>query len=60
MEKVKIEHKGPKKVNVIKVIKVVCRKGNGTSDNPVRYVYQYWDFKGNLLAEYDEWKEKNN
>ena len=58
MEK-KIEHKGPNDVRVMKVIRVICRKGNGTSENPVRFVYQYWDFKGNLLAEYDKWKTDN-
>ncbi len=55
----KVEHKGPDDVRVMKVIRVICKKGNGTSENPVRYVYQYWDFKGNLLAECDEWKENN-
>lgn len=44
-----------------KVIKIIVTKsviGAGTDENPVRYLYQYWDFKGNLLAENDYCENK--
>lgn len=38
---------------VIKVIRTISSRGNGTKENPNRYVVQYWDFKGKLLSEND-------
>jgi len=43
---------------VIKVIKVIDTKGTGIEEDPVREVIQYWDLKGHLLAEKDEWLER--
>lgn len=43
---------------VIQVIKTMIeRRGAGTEADPVRIIYQYWTFEGELLAERDEWKE---
>lgn len=38
---------------VIKVIETKCTRGDGTSADPVRTVYQYWSVDGKLLAEND-------
>lgn len=57
MNKKNITHRGTDKAKVIKVIQTISLKGNGTEKNPVRFIYQYWDFKGNLLAEYDEYQD---
>ena len=43
----------PKGVEELKIIKVIATKsvvGDGTKENPVRVLHQYWDFKGRLLA----------
>ena len=45
--------RGVDSAKIIKVIETKALKGNGTEENPVRYVYQYWVFEGNLLAERD-------
>lgn len=45
--------RGTDKVKVIKVIKTESIVGDGTEKDPVRLIYQYWDFKGNLLANHD-------
>ncbi len=42
---------------VIKVIVVTKSAGTGTEDDPFRPVKQYWSFKGELLAEFDHFKE---
>ena len=34
-------------------IKTESLIGRGTQEDPARYIYQYWDFKGNLLASHD-------
>ena len=44
---------GPKSVRVISVIEVKANSGLGIEKDPVRVVTQYWDMKGNLLAERD-------
>ena len=51
-----IEPKGLKKVKIIQVIETTSVIGNGTEQNPVRRIMQYWSLKGALLAECDEWK----
>ena len=51
--------RGVDNVKVIEVIETKALKGKGTEENPVRYVYQYWDFGGNLLAERDYIDEEN-
>lgn len=42
----------------ITVIETVTAVGQGTEDNPARYLKQYWDSKGNLLAETDGHKKE--
>lgn len=44
---------GPESVRVISVIEVKAKRGLGIEKDPVRVVTQYWDMKGNLLAERD-------
>ena len=51
--------RGVDSAKIIKVIETKALKGNGTEENPVRYVYQYWDFEGNLLAERDYTDEED-
>lgn len=45
--------RGTDSAKVIQVIVTTALKGEGTEKDPVRIVTQYWDFKGNLLAEAD-------
>lgn len=45
--------RGTDKAKVIQVIQTVSIIGAGTEKDPIRYIYQYWDFKGNLLASKD-------
>lgn len=45
--------RGTDKAEVIQVIKTISLLGLGTKEDPVRYIYQYWDFDGNLLAKND-------
>ena len=45
--------RGTEKACVIKVIKTTALLGAGTPKDLVRYLYQYWDFEGNLLAQHD-------
>ncbi len=45
--------RGTDKAKVIQVIKTTSILGEGTEKDPVRYIYQYWDLKGNLLAKHD-------
>lgn len=45
--------RGTDKAEVMQVIKTMSLFGLGTKEDPVRYIYQYWDFKGNLLASHD-------
>lgn len=42
---------------VIQVIETKSIRGLGIDNDPVRLVIQYWDFKGNLLAEKDNFKQ---
>ena len=48
-----IRPRGTDKAKVIKVIKTESLIGKGIAEDPVRLIYQYWDFKGNLLAQND-------
>ncbi len=48
-----IRPRGTDKAEVIQVIRTKSLLGEGTKENPVRYIYQYWDFEGNLLASND-------
>lgn len=45
--------KGVKSAKIIQVIETKAQKGIGIEKDPVREVTQYWDLKGNLLAESD-------
>ena len=45
--------KGVKSAKIIQVIEIKAQKGIGIEKDPVREVTQYWDLKGNLLAEID-------
>lgn len=40
-------------VGIIQVIKVQSRLGDGTEEDPVRMITEYYDLKGNLLARQD-------
>ena len=45
--------RGTDKAEMIEVIKTTSIMGYGTKEDPVRFVYQYWDLKGKLLAFHD-------
>lgn len=49
-----LELRTPQKVELIEVIHTEAARGDGTEENPVRIVHQYWDKAGNLLAENDK------
>lgn len=51
-----VRPRGTDNAKVIKVIQTKSLLGRGTKDDPVRDIYQYWDFRGNLLAEKDTMK----
>jgi len=44
---------GTYSARVIEVIETTACRGAGTKEDMARIVIQYWDFKGNLLAEND-------
>lgn len=44
---------GTNSARVIQVIETKAKRGLGTEKDPVREVTQYWDFKGDFLAEMD-------
>lgn len=48
-----VRPRGTDKAEIIQVIKTESIIGEGTKKDPVRQIYQYWDFKGNLLANHD-------
>lgn len=48
-----VRPRGTDKAKVIQVIQTESLIGLGTKEDPVRYIYQYWDFKGKLLAKHD-------
>lgn len=48
-----VRPRGTDKAEVMQVIKTKSLLGLGTEKDPVRYIHQYWDFKGNLLASHD-------
>lgn len=52
-----VKARGTDKARLIKVIVTESLLGDGTENNPVRIIYQYWDFKGNLLAKRDTLKD---
>ncbi len=48
-----MKQSGTDLAKVIQVIQTVALRGAGTENDEYRPVTQYWDFQGNLLAEYD-------
>lgn len=48
-----VRPRGTDKVKVMQVIETESIIGKGIPEDPVRLIYQYWDFKGNLLAQND-------
>lgn len=50
----KLQENDPDKVEVVKVIHIVTRKGDGTAENLVRYVHHYYDLDGEPLFEFEE------
>jgi hypothetical protein len=44
---------GTKSAKVIPVIETVSLRGKGSDEDKCREVKQYWNFKGDLLAEND-------
>lgn len=51
--KLAIEMKTPQVAEIMEVIHTVSTRGDGTDDNPVRIVHQYWTKTGEMLAEKD-------
>lgn len=45
--------RGTDAAEVITVIRTTSLIGEGTKENPARFLYQYWDLKGELLASRD-------
>lgn len=52
-----VRPRGTDKAKVMKVIRTESIIGRGIPEDPVRYIYQYWDFKGNMLAKHDTLNE---
>ena len=48
-----VRAEGTKSAKVIQVIETKSKKGLGIKEDPIRVVTQYWDLKGNFLAEKD-------
>lgn len=43
----------PKELKIVKMIRTQTKVGSGIGDDVQRLVYQYWDFKGNLIFTFD-------
>ncbi|MBM5970172.1 hypothetical protein [Staphylococcus epidermidis] len=50
MKKNDITHQPPEAVDVVKLIKIICLKGNG-NENPIRKVERYYDLNGTFIFE---------
>ncbi|MGE7364677.1 hypothetical protein [Staphylococcus cohnii] len=50
MQNSEITHQPPEAVDVVKLIKIVCLKGNG-GEEPIRKVERYYDLNGMFLFE---------
>ena len=48
-----VRPRGTDAVEIMKVIRTTSIIGYGTEKDPVRLIYQYWDFEGNMLASND-------
>lgn len=45
--------RGTDSARAMTVIRTVSLIGEGTKESPARFLYQYWDLKGKLLASHD-------
>ena len=45
--------RGTDSAKAMTIIRTISLIGEGTKENPARFLYQYWDLKGNLLASRD-------
>ncbi|MDW3871215.1 hypothetical protein ACUXEV_000050 [Staphylococcus saprophyticus] len=50
MKNSKITHQPPEAVDVVKLIKIICLKGNGIEE-PISKVERYYDLNGAFLFE---------
>ncbi|WP_421016730.1 hypothetical protein [Furfurilactobacillus cerevisiae] len=50
----KIQENDPDKVEVVKMIHIVTRKGDGSMGNLVRYIHHYYDMDGKKVFEYGD------
>lgn len=53
MKKQKNFQTTPYQLKIVEVIFLEILRGDGTKENPTRYVYQYWTKNGDLIAEID-------
>ena len=51
--------RGTDSARTIQVIETKSIRGLGTEEDPVRYVFQYWDLDGTLIAENDSFEKEN-
>ncbi|MFS1025510.1 hypothetical protein ACFC9R_09395 [Enterococcus casseliflavus] len=47
-----------REVKMMEVIHVVSFEGEGTEENPARFINEYYSKEGTLLATKDEWLEQ--
>ncbi len=59
MKEIKVKPRGVDHAEIVTLIKTTALIGAGTVDDPCRYVYQYWDLEGKLVAKYDENIDRN-
>lgn len=45
--------RGTDSAKAMTIIRTISLIGEGTKENPARFLYQYWDLKGELLASRD-------
>lgn len=53
MQQPVIEHRGCQSARVIQVIETTALRGDGTPDNPVREIVEFWSLDGAKLSEID-------
>lgn len=53
----KSKHSHIRNTEVIKVIRTISFFGNGTDENPNRFIHQYWTLEGQLLATVDPFQK---
>lgn len=46
-----------KNVKTVSLIKVDILKGDGTEENPVRIISEFWDYEENMIFEIDSLKD---